>query len=262
MKIPATILAFLFFNLPILLRAQTDTLQSSDSLPERPPAQLEETNTETDSVVYFRKNESSTADSIILQRNVPDSVVDKMEADNDFWYANKDLNKPKPEIKHYTPFFQRHAVRVIVWILIIAVFASALMWWLYTNSILMLRKKNRVLAEPETVAEEAETENVFHINFDKAIPAAEAKGNYRLAARLLYLRSIRELTERKLISFKQDKTNFDYLLQMQTSSLYDPFFRLTRIYEYSWYGLFNVDASMYAKIREAFAGFHQQLIMA
>jgi len=65
---------------------------------------------------------------------------------------------------------------------------------------------------------------------------AIANGQYELALRLYYLSIIRELSARKIISWKKDKTNRDYLHEARDSTLHEPFQRFTRIFEYIWYG--------------------------
>ncbi len=83
--------------------------------------------------------------------------------------------------------------------------------------------------------------------------------NYRLAIRLQYLELLKKLSDNGLIHFLPDKTNFEYLAQLRSSSYYDDFFTATRNYEYSWYGLFDISENMYQKINNTFQQLKQKL---
>ena len=103
------------------------------------------------------------------------------------------------------------------------------------------------------------TEDIFAINYQKEIDKAAAQGNYRLAIRLMFLRLLKNMSEKSIIRYKQDKTNLDYLLELHPTNYYTRFFRITRNYEYSWYGQFNVSEDAYKIIRNDFDQFDKEL---
>ena len=102
---------------------------------------------------------------------------------------------------------------------------------------------------------EAETDNIFEINYQKEIDKAVSKGNYRFAVRLMFLQLLKNLSDKQVIHYRQDSTNFDYLLQLHQTRHYQDFFRLTRNYEYSWYGQFDIDPDTFSLIRKDFENF-------
>jgi hypothetical protein len=67
------------------------------------------------------------------------------------------------------------------------------------------------------------------------------------------------MSEKNIIQYKQDKTNFDYLLQLQPTNYYSSFFQLTRNYEYSWYGLFDISDEAYQLIKKDFEQFESKI---
>ena len=93
------------------------------------------------------------------------------------------------------------------------------------------------MIDEEGKEEELATEDIFAINYQKEIDKAAQQGNYRLAVRLLFLRILKNLSQKNIIRYTQDKTNLDYLVQLHATRYYSDFFRITRNYEYSWYGL-------------------------
>jgi hypothetical protein len=49
-------------------------------------------------------------------------------------------------------------------------------------------------------------------------------------------------------------------MQLQPTAYYRDFFRVTRHYEYSWYGEFNVSADAYSIIRHEFDQFEKTTV--
>lgn len=136
-------------------------------------------------------------------------------------------------------------------VVIVVLFIGLLGWYLFQNNI--IRRKQRVAGEKEeaTILEE----NIFEIDYQKEIEKAIRGLNYRLATRLLFLRLLKNLSQKNIIQYKQDRTNFDYLLQLSKGKYYNDFFRLTRNYEYAWYGKFEVSQEAFGVIKNEFEKF-------
>nr|WP_293834857.1 DUF4129 domain-containing protein [uncultured Arsenicibacter sp.] len=89
------------------------------------------------------------------------------------------------------------------------------------------------------------TENIHEINFDVAIEEAVTQRNFRLAIRLVYLQTLKQLADKRLIDWKPDKTNRQYLYELMNTPFQQDFDRLTTRFEYVWYGDFPVDELSY-----------------
>ena len=131
------------------------------------------------------------------------------------------------------------------------------MIYLTGSNVGLFRKKNTFIHSNE--GQEEITEDIFAINYQKEIDKAAAQQNYRLAVRLMYLRLLKNMAEKNIIQYKQDKTNFDYLMQMHNTKHYTNFFRITHNYEYSWYGKFEVSEPAYKIISKEFDQFDNEL---
>ncbi len=70
---------------------------------------------------------------------------------------------------------------------------------------------------------------------------------------------MKRLADANIIKYTQDKTNFDYLLELQPTGYYNSFFRVTRDYEYSWYGQFSVSPETYSLIKKDFEQIETQI---
>jgi len=95
-------------------------------------------------------------------------------------------------------------------------------------------------------------ENIEQIDFDKLINNALKETNYRLATRYLYLKSLKSLANKKTIEWHFDKTNSDYLNEINDSKLKGLFKRVSYIYDYVWYGEFPIDEASFNKNKDDF----------
>jgi hypothetical protein len=111
----------------------------------------------------------------------------------------------------------------------------------------------------EKIREDIASENIFDINYQREIEKAVNARDYRLAVRLMFLRLLKQLSQKKIIEYKQERTNFDYLSQLHSTGYYNDFFRLTRNYEYVWYGKFDVSRETFGVIKNQFENFDRKL---
>jgi hypothetical protein len=208
---------------------------------------------------YFLKKWENNNDSVVFsERQVPDRQVKKMQEDDDFWYANALLRKEKLKERDdsFVPVTERAWFQTLLWLVIIAGFAGVIIWWLAESNVSLFRKKNTMI---EGEGGEPAPGDIFAINYQKEIDRAIQQGNYRLATRMMFLRLLKDLSEKKIIQYTQDKTNFDYLSQLHSTRYYHDFFRITRNYEFSWYGQFEVDEKAFRVIQQEFNLFNRQL---
>jgi len=84
-------------------------------------------------------------------------------------------------------------------------------------------------------------------------------GNYNKAVRILFLQSIQQLANKGLILLHQEKTNSDFLHEINDSGIRNQFRELTRIYEFLWYGNQAVDQSYFDRIALQFHLFNNQI---
>lgn len=102
------------------------------------------------------------------------------------------------------------------------------------------------------IAAEYFKENIHELDFQHEILQAESSGNYRLAVRYLFLKQLKELTDKKIIEWNPEKTNRDYIAEIKDANKQADYLKTARIFDYVWYGEFAVSQSLYAKFREVF----------
>jgi len=241
--------------------AQDETLDSVaiEAVPQdgSSPIQTESTNN-------FDKVDSEAFPAQI--RKLSDSSVSRVKRDEDYWYANLVPEKNKKEQEARSSDSKNNTEKksvsdsgwfnTLFWIIIVGGFVAILIWYLRSSDIHLFRKPSKVVSD---TGDETITEDIFELDYDKEIAAAIAAQNFRLATRLMYLRTLRELSDRGLIQYKNERTNSDYLFQLAGTSFYNDFFRLTRDFEYTWYGEFALSTEAFAIVQKDFSSFKQKL---
>lgn len=92
------------------------------------------------------------------------------------------------------------------------------------------------------------TENVHEMNFDALISNALRNKDYRLAVRFLYLKNLKQMSDKDIIEWSAHKTNYSYQYEIQNSLLRSKFLETTLIFDYVWYGEFELDESKFTEV--------------
>lgn len=136
---------------------------------------------------------------------------------------------------------------------LLALIAGLVVWLLRKAEVLGFLFPKKTQSAP--LDYENLTENIHEISFDNRIDEALAGRNYRLAVRLLYLRTLKHLTDRNLIAWQPNKTNRQYALELGNSPLRPDFEQLTTQFEFVWYGDFPVDERRFRELSDKFRRF-------
>ncbi|MBD1387020.1 hypothetical protein IDJ75_17165 [Mucilaginibacter rigui] len=100
-------------------------------------------------------------------------------------------------------------------------------------------------------------ENIHEIDFDTEIEKAVAVNNYRLAVRMLYLKSLKQLSDKGLIDWQLNKTNTTYINELADINQREAFKNLTHKFEYVWYGDFAINGDVFKNISLLFNNFKE-----
>jgi len=145
--------------------------------------------------------------------------------------------------------------RALLWILCIGTVLYTVLRIVGMDKVMLFISRRNAGALPYTVGEE----DIHAIDFDQDIDEAERTGNYRQAIRLQYLRSLKYLAERDRIHWQANKTNIDYLAELAGSGLEDGFRKITRVFEYAWYGEMDLPREHYRLASEWFVSFQNMV---
>lgn len=117
------------------------------------------------------------------------------------------------------------------------------------TKLLGIRYQSLIIKSKKITRPDFETfeEDIHRINFDKKINECVKNENYRKAIRFLYIKFLKVLADNELIEWEINKTNKDYRQEMKQTKYFSIFKYLTLVYEYVWYGEFEIDKQQYNK---------------
>lgn len=84
-------------------------------------------------------------------------------------------------------------------------------------------------------------EDIDKLDFEELISSAIDSRQYKLAVRYLFLKSLKLLSDKKIIEVKNHKTNSQYLFEIKDKKIANSFKNAVRRFEWIWYGDFPVD---------------------
>ncbi len=208
------------------------------------------------------------SDTSHVEVRIPASTaLDKFRSDSDFNYT-QDMEYGKTlwgTIKYYIAKFFRslHDIdgsdKWLRWLWIallvgVAVFGLIKMLGVEVSGI-FFSKPPATIDLSDTVIDENVDKEKLGAMLEKALDEKQ----YRLAVRLTYLIVLKRLAETEQIHWQADKTNHSYLNELGDKTLRQPFANLTRLYEYVWYGDFDINAGHYKDIETDFNELNRRL---
>lgn len=94
--------------------------------------------------------------------------------------------------------------------------------------------------------------NLQLVDFEKLIAATLLSGEKRLTIRYYYLWLLKKMSAKEMIVWDLEKTNSDYLYEIKSPTLKEEFSYLSYLYNYIWYGEFELDQETFDKAKTAF----------
>lgn len=203
----------------------------------------------------LKKNNTRYDSSVVEIRSIDSTRIKSYLKDKDFTYfKDPEFTKTLWErlkewiMKQIYSLFELDS-KGVAWTtfqyLLIAFAILALIFAIYKTEIKGLfldSKKSKSIQFSESV------EDINTIDYEKMIEEALENKNYRFAIRLNYLRTLKLLSDKGLINWKVDKTNHDYLSEINNSVLKSQFQNLTNNFETIWYGGLQINQTNYSEL--------------
>ena len=149
----------------------------------------------------------------------------------------------------YTPGgFLQFIIMIIPYLILVIVLGFV--FWLITR----LDPGSSLLnspAEPGVFLSEEE-EIIQSKDIRQLIEEAIANKQYRLAVRYYYLLNLKRLDETGIIAYQFQKTNEDYAAEIKKESIKQQFRKITRLYDFIWYGDFKVSETEFRLAEKGF----------
>ncbi|CAL2085901.1 conserved hypothetical protein [Tenacibaculum sp. 190524A05c] len=199
---------------------------------------------------------------IIEERSFDEDLKSKYNG-LEFLYTETKPEKPKPEkddklsrdffnalVGFLSTVFPYLLALIVVIIIVKSVLAGNADFWRF--------KKKKIDKTPLVITQEEE-ENIHETDYKKLLRLAIDAKDYRKATRYYYLLLLKKMNEKELITYDKDKTNSEYVFDLQKLELRKQFSYLLYIYDYVWYGEFKVDELNFKTIENEYESFFKLL---
>lgn len=202
-------------------------------------------------------------------RQVPDSTVARLKLDPAFEYANdsaywteKPVKEKKKQKSSGNEEYQREreydtwdfsglaGLAKIIMIVVLVALLGFLIYKLMGN-----RWPWQGQAQLKEAPEEEAAEDLNVDELQLKIKQSIEQGKFRLAIRYSYLFTLRRLDEVGKIKLDARSTNHDYVNQMRPHDPDRTFSYLTNVYDYVWYGEFELNSDQFNLVYKDFQNF-------
>ncbi len=145
--------------------------------------------------------------------------------------------------------------RVLPYLLLAILIYLLIRFFLKVNSNNIIGKQQ----EKGQISYSEEEQIIKNEDIDALIHQAIKQKNYRLAIRYYYLLALKKLTETDNIEWQPQKTNEDYITELDNTYYKPDFENITKIYDYVWYGEFNIDAVKFESLKLPFESLNKTI---
>jgi hypothetical protein len=254
MNIIKTLRDFLFFTIflfAVSVYAQNDDQSGEDSV---------EVADQIDSTVTYKEvNYKAIPDSSIVEnKSFSETKYEALKKDPDLNYQQAPTvgeSLWSRLLSWLGKFFEalvENAVttnwgRILVYAIGLALLVVIIMMILKVNAFKVLYS-----GESQSQRYQVLDENIHEMDFDKLIKDSLTAKDYRKAVRLVFLFSLKLLSDKDLVHFQSGKTNHDYVAELKDPDLKIGFNELSFYFEYAWYGNFTINAETFTKVENTF----------
>jgi hypothetical protein len=124
------------------------------------------------------------------------------------------------------------------------------------------KTSNKKIRRDKILVTIEDIEDIHHVpesELQRLLREALERQDYNEAIRIYYVFIIRELSEKKLISWKKEKTNREYLSELNTTIHHTVFREITLLFERVWYGDTHLEEHDYSTISPLFKTFAESI---
>ena len=94
--------------------------------------------------------------------------------------------------------------------------------------------------------------NIHLVDFEKLIKETLKSGEQRLSIRYYYLWILKKMSDKNMIEWDIEKTNSDYLYELKEQTFKSDFEYVSYLYNYIWYGEFEMTEDSFLQAKNAF----------
>lgn len=199
---------------------------------------------------------ATAADNQFSEREFSERKLEEYRAEKEFQYdvvAHRQITI-WDKIRYYLNealrymFGKKGAAPVIRYVFLAAVIVFVVLQLTGAKLQWFLGKNNKA---PEGIVSIPD-EDISNIDLQELANKSLADGNLRFCIRYHYLHLLKVLDERSYISWHKDKTNREYMLEIQEPEIRRQFRQQTLVFDYVWYGNFEISREQFNKVNSGF----------
>ncbi len=141
--------------------------------------------------------------------------------------------------------------------IILGVFLVALLVYQF-----LFRKQSESIIENTEIEEDIEEFDIHTIqksDLEIALEKALAENDYRKCIRIYFTFILKELSTNGLIEWEKEKTNYDYLRELNEKKEFHGFRNSVEIFEIIWYGKRMISKDIYLQLEPDFKNYLKQI---
>lgn len=143
--------------------------------------------------------------------------------------------------------------KVLLFILI-AVLVILILYFIFRNA--KPEDNKKIIVDVE---DDWNPEVITKTELELRLEAAMSKENYRECVRIYFTFILKELIRKGWISWKKEKTNHQYVLEMTGKPNQMVFMECVRVYDLVWYGEYEIDQEIFEMLRPTLQDYYKSL---
>jgi len=180
--------------------------------------------------------------------------IARYQADNHFDYnsqlVHKNFNLYEIVINWFRELMQRFFGSVIADKYSGTILAVVFVLFILLLIFIVYKKRPELFyREKKFMKYNVEEETIYGVDFDSEINNALSRKDYQLAVRLVYLQTLKHLSDFRCIDWQTYKTPTEYLYEMKRKGVSDEFRQLTNRFLMVRYGNFEATESTYETVK-------------
>ena len=180
--------------------------------------------------------------------------IARYQADNHFDYnsqlVHKNFNLYEIVINWFRELMQRFFGSVIADKYSGTILAVVFVLFILLLIFIVYKKRPELFyREKKFMKYNVEEETIYGVDFDSEINNALSRKDYQLAVRLVYLQTLKHLSDFRCIDWQTYKTPTEYLYEMKRKGVNDEFRQLTNRFLMVRYGNFEATESTYETVK-------------
>jgi len=167
--------------------------------------------------------------------------------DPEYWVKKKKKERSSNGGDNFIEWlFGSSVVKIIMYIFLALVIIYTIYRIIDNNNLFYNSSKRTIRSQSEDAVEMQDD------NLDEKISKAIADKDHRKAVRYMYFKTLRQLDQRGWIRYHAQATNYDYINQISKFPIAGDFNFLTQVYEYVWYGGFELTDEQFGIVHSNF----------